>query len=169
MSALERGSSSAARATGRAVSLAEVLADETALYERLLQLLREEEAALLQSDGRAVANGVARKETLILQIRLAEASRQAVVRHLTGRSDTRLRDLPATVVTRDLETARARLLSVLPEVERANHRVAALLGRALGRLAMALGLLRESAGVANHYTADARQVSGRLRAVDGTA
>jgi flagellar biosynthesis/type III secretory pathway chaperone len=151
------------------VSLPEVLADETALYERLLQLLREEESALLRGDGPAVADGVARKETLILEIRLAELSRQAVVRQLTGRSNTRLRDLPATVVTRDLESARARLLSVLPEVERANHRVAALLGRALGRLAQALGLLREAAGVSHHYTADAREITGRLRAVDGTA
>jgi flagellar biosynthesis/type III secretory pathway chaperone len=150
-------------------SLAEVLASETALYEKLLTVLREEEAALLANDGRAVADGLARKETLILEIRLAELSRQALVTRVTGRADTRLRDLPPDVASRDIDAARASLLSVLPEVERVNQRVAALLNRGLGRLRSALELLRDAAGIERHYTADAREVTGVLRAVDGRA
>jgi flagellar biosynthesis/type III secretory pathway chaperone len=149
-------------------SLADVLAGETALYEKLLGVLRDEEHALLENDGRAVADGLARKESLILEIRLAELSRQALVARVTGRSDTRLRDLPPDA-SRDLTAARTRLLSVLPEIERVNHRVAALLQRSLGRLRSALELIRDAAGIDRHYTADAREVSGLLRAVDGRA
>jgi flagellar biosynthesis/type III secretory pathway chaperone len=149
--------------------LADVLCGETALYEKLLAVLREEEQALLANDGRAVADGLARKETLILEIRLAEVSRQALVARVTGRADTRLKDLPAALGNRDVDAARARLLSVLPEVERVNHRVAALLHRGLGRLRSALELLRDAAGIDRHYTADAREVTGVLRAVDGRA
>jgi flagellar biosynthesis/type III secretory pathway chaperone len=127
-------------------SLADVLTCEIALYEKLLAVLREEENALLANDPRALADRLARKERLILELRLAELSRQALVARITGRADTRLKTLPAAMSSCDLTAARARLLSLLPEVERVNHRVAALVRRSVDRLRSALELTSDTAG-----------------------
>ena len=60
-----------------APGLAEILAGEALLYERLLAVLAEEEQALRGGRLPLVAECVTRKENLVLEIRLAELARQA--------------------------------------------------------------------------------------------
>ena len=77
-------------------TLADVLDREADLYEDLLGLLHEEEAALIAGNTRAVGECLARTETLVLQLRLLENSRETLVTQLTGRHDARLGELPET-------------------------------------------------------------------------
>lgn len=149
-------------------SLAEALEREAGLYEELLALLSEEEAALVKGSGRIVAERLARKDALLAEIALAEESRQAAVKRLAGRPDVRLRDLPAA---RQGEVARARmrLTAVLPEVAAVGRRVDVLLDRALFRLHHTLEMIRDAAGLAPEYTAGARLVQAPMRMLDGRA
>ena len=148
--------------------LAAILHEEAALYEQLLTLLQEEETSLIRGSGRATVDGLARKEALLLEIRIAEVSRHATVKRLTGRSDARLRDLPQASVG-ELGHARARLTAVLPEVAEASRRVDFLLSRALGRLRDSLALIREAAGLGPWYTPEAQVLTTAPSTLDGRA
>ncbi len=152
----------------RPSELADVLAREADLYDDLLALLEQEEAALIAGDTRAVGDCLARSETLVLNLRLLEASRQALVARLTGRPDTRLRELPEAAAG-PLARARARLEATLPRVERTNRRVSALLQRSLALFDATLDLIRGAAGLNRRYTADGGLAGGAPHAIDGTA
>lgn len=147
--------------------LVRLLDEEAQLWERLLGLLREEEGALREGRGRLIADNLARKESLLLQIRLAEHARQALVRRLTGSAATPLRRLAGADPR--LGRARERLGALLGEVGDASRRVGVLLGRALTRLDEALALLREEAGLSAGYTAQARMARPALPVLDGRA
>jgi flagellar biosynthesis/type III secretory pathway chaperone len=110
--------------------LAEIIRNETALYERLLGLLGEEEQALVNCRTAAVADCVTRKENLVLEIRLAEIARQTALGRLSREKGARADDDDDPEVT----DARQRLREILPRVLRLNRRVAALLDRSLARL-----------------------------------
>jgi|GEM_PF-3526179 len=148
--------------------LAEVLAHEAELYERLLELLGEEEAALVAGDTRAVAGCLARSETLVLRLRLLETSRRTLVAQLTGCPDARLTEVPGAD-DGALGRARARLTAVLPRVERANRRVTALLERSLRLFDATLELIRSAAGLGRHYTAAGTLVVAGRPTLDGSA
>jgi hypothetical protein len=148
--------------------LARILHEEARLYEELLGALRDEERALIEGGGQRIAQSVSTKERLILEIRLAELSRQAAVRQIAGRTDTPLRDLPGAD-SGDLARARARLSSVLPAVADASRRVSVLLGRALGRLHDTLDVIQEIASGGPGYTAAAVRVRSSRPTLDGRA
>jgi flagellar biosynthesis/type III secretory pathway chaperone len=150
----------------RQPALAEILEQEADLYEALLAVLGEEESALLHGQAAGITACLARKEALVLQIRLAETSRQATVMRLTGRSDARLGELPAAEVEA-LGRARARLGDLLPRVERRNRRVEALLARAVARLRHTVELVREAAGGTPRYTPGGELVSAGRGKLDG--
>jgi flagellar biosynthesis/type III secretory pathway chaperone len=151
-----------------APTLASILTDEAALYEELLDVLTEEEAALARGDSGVVAASLPRKETIALKLRLLERSREATVTRMTGRAECRLRELPGADLG-DLGAARRRLSAALEAVVRANDRVDALLSRALARLRATLDFLHEAAGAGRHYTADAALVAVTMPTVDGRA
>ncbi|MBI3634967.1 MAG: flagellar protein FlgN [Candidatus Rokubacteria bacterium] len=151
-----------------ATALADLLGREADLYDRLLALLTEEEAALLAGDTPAVARCLTRTETLVLELRLIETSRESLVARLAGGRATRLRELPeATAVA--VDNARARLELSLPRVERLNRRVKALLERSLALFATTLDLIREAAGLPRHYTAEGMLATAALPTIDGRA
>jgi len=149
-------------------TIVEVLDEETRLYEELLALLKQEEQALMAGSGHFTAASLGQKEGLILEIRLAELSRQAAVRRLTGKTDTRLSELP-DATTGALGQARARLSALLPEVAVAANRVDALLARSLRRLHHTLDLIREVAGLGPCYTPGGSLVQAAVPTLDGTA
>jgi flagellar biosynthesis/type III secretory pathway chaperone len=149
-------------------SLAEVLDREADVYESLLALLHEEEAALIAGNASAVGNCLARTETLVLQLRLLENSRETLVTQLTGRRDTRLRELPEPTAG-PLGRARARLEATLPRVEAMNTRVTALLHRALRLFDTTLDLIREAAGLNRQYTAGGALTHSAQPMIDGRA
>ncbi len=150
------------------LSLTEVLDREADLYENLLGLLHEEEAALIAGNARAVGDCLARTETLVLQLRLLENSRETLVTQLTGRRDARLRELPEPATGR-LGLARARLEATLPRVEAMNGRVTALLHRALRLFDTTLDLIREAAGLNRQYTAGGALTRAARSVIDGRA
>jgi flagellar biosynthesis/type III secretory pathway chaperone len=149
-------------------TLVEVLDEEIRLYQELLALLKQEELALLAGSGQFTASSLAQKEGLILEIRLAEISRQAAVRRMTGRTDTRLSELP-DANDGELGQARARLSTLLPEVEVAANRVDTLLARSLRRLNHTLDLIREAAGLGPCYTPGGALVQAAVPTLDGKA
>jgi len=149
-------------------SLAEVLDREADVYESLLALLHEEEAALIAGNAKAVGNCLARTETLVLQLRLLENSRETLVTQLTGRRDTRLREIPGPAAG-SLGRARARLEATLPRVEAMNSRVSALLHRALRLFDTTLALIREAAGLNRQYTAGGALTGSPQSMIDGRA
>lgn len=149
-----------------APGLAEILAGEALLYERLLAVLAEEEQALTGGRLPLVAECVTRKENLVLEIRLAELARQAATARAAREpapSTARRDDDPAVVESRD------RLRAVVPHVQRANRRVAALIDRALARLSTTLEILQDTAGAGRHYRPDGALVGTLPSAVDGRA
>jgi flagellar biosynthesis/type III secretory pathway chaperone len=148
--------------------LAEVLLRQADLYENLLGLLEEEEAALIAGDTRAVGECLVRSENLVLQLRLLETSREALVTQLTGRRTARLAELPDTD-TGTLGRARSRLEAVLPRVERTNRRVKALLERGLKLFDVTLDLVRGAAGLGRHYTATGTLAPIAVPMIDGRA
>jgi flagellar biosynthesis/type III secretory pathway chaperone len=135
-------------------SLAEVLDRETDLYENLLDLLHEEEAALIAGNIRAVRECLARMETLVLQLRLLENSRETLVTRLTGRRDARLGEVPG-MANGSLGRARARLETTLLIIEVMNQRVTALLHQALRLFDTTLDVIRDAAGLNHQFTAAA--------------
>jgi len=145
--------------------LAEIIRNETALYERLLGLLGEEEQALVNGRTAAVADCVTRKENLVLEIRLAEIARQTALGRLSREKGARADDDDDPEVT----DARQRLREILPRVLRLNRRVAALLDRSLARLHATLEVLHDSVRVGRRYRADGGLVRTRPSAVDGKA
>lgn len=149
-------------------NLADVLTREADLYDDLLDLLREEEAALIAGNTRAVGECLPRTETLVLKLRLLETSRETLVARLGGRREARLRELPGS---RDqaLARARARLDATLPHVERMNRRVSALLERALKLFDATLELIRDAAGFSQHYTAAGAVSRTAPSMIDGRA
>ena len=152
---------------GQTPTLAEILRDEATLYDELLTVLTEEEAALVRGDASVLAESLARKDTIVVKLRLLEHSRQATVTRLTGRPDTPLRQLPGAG-TGELAAARTRLATVLHQVERANARLDALLSRALSRLRQTLEFLRDAGGD-RQYTSGARLIGSGLTTIDGRA
>lgn len=151
-----------------ASNLADVLGREADLYDDLLDLLAEEETALIAGNTRAVGECMARSETLVLRLRLLEASRQTLVAQLTGRRDTQLSELPGSGDSA-LGQARARLQAALPKVERMNRRVTALLERSLRLFDATLDLLRNAAGLGRQYTASGALAGSGLPMIDGRA
>ncbi len=151
-----------------AAALADLLDREADLYDRLLALLTEEEGALMAGDAPAVARCLARTETLVLDLRLVEASRESLVTRLAGGRAVRLRDLPEASLD-TVGRARARLEVSLPRVERLNRRVKALLERSLALFAATLELIRDAAGLPRHYTADGVVAASALPTIDGRA
>jgi hypothetical protein len=151
-----------------AATLSGILTDEAALYEALLALLRDEEAALIRGSSEVTAASLAEKEALVLRIRLAEIARQAAVRRLTGRADTRLRDLPGAGEG-ELGAARRRLGTALERVAEATRRVDILLGRALTRLEDALRILHEATGLGPRYTHEGALVRAARPTLEGRA
>ena len=149
-------------------NLAEVLDREADLYEDLLGLLHEEEAALIAGNTRVVGECLARTETLVLKLRLLETSRETLVSQLTARRDARLRDLPEPVPSA-LARARGRLEATLPTVDVMNRRVSALLRRALTLFDVTLEFIREAAGLNRHYTADGEITRSAPSVIDGRA
>jgi flagellar biosynthesis/type III secretory pathway chaperone len=149
-------------------NLADVLGHEADLYDELVDLLAEEETALIAGNTRAVADCMARSETLVLKLRLLETSRQTLVAQLTGDRQTRLGDLPGAD-DEPLGRARARLQATLPRVERMNRRVTALLERSLRLFDATLDLLRDAAGVGRHYTARGELAGAGFPMIDGRA
>jgi flagellar biosynthesis/type III secretory pathway chaperone len=150
------------------MNLAEVLGQEADLYEELLALLGEEEAALVAGNTRAVGECMARAETLVLRLRLLETSRETLVARLTGRRDARLSELPAAAI-QGLAPVQARLEATLPRVERVNRRVSALLGRALNLFGATLDLIRDAAGLSHQYTAHGALTRMTASTIDGRA
>lgn len=148
--------------------LAEVLLRQADLYETLLALLEEEEAALIAGNTRAVGECLVRSENLVLQLRLLETSREALVTQITGRPATRLAELPDTEAGA-LGRARGRLEAVLPRVERTNRRVKALLERGLKLFDVTLDLVRGAAGLGRHYTATGTLAPIGVPMIDGRA
>lgn len=149
-------------------SLAEVLDREADLYEDLLRLLHEEEAALIAGNTRAVGDCLARTETLVLQLRLLENSRETLVTQITGRRNARLGEVPETAAG-SLGRARARLETTLPTVDVMNRRVTALLQRALRLFDTTLDLIRDAAGLNHQYTAAGALTRGAHSVIDGRA
>jgi len=149
-------------------SLAEVLDREADLYEDLLDLLHEEEAALIAGNTRVVGECLARTETLVLQLRLLENSRETLVTQLTGRRDARFGEVPETA-TGSLGRARARLETTLPIVDVMNRRVTALLHRALRLFDTTLDLICEAAGLNHQYTAAGALTRGARSVIDRRA
>ena len=149
-------------------TLADVLDREADLYEDLLGLLHEEEAALIAGNTRSVGECLARTETVVLQLRLLENSRETLVSKLTGRRDTRLGELPGAA-TDSLGRARRRLVTTLPLVDVMNRRVTALLQRALRLFDTTLDLIREAAGLDHQYTAGGALTRGTRPVIDGRA
>lgn len=147
-------------------TLADILTDEADLYEQLLTLLGEEEAALVAGDPSPLADCVARKETLTLKLRLAEHARQVLVTRLGSDPGTRLAELPG-VQGEELDRAATRLKALLARVQRANSRVEALLARALVRIRTTLELIQDAAGVSRGYSANAQLVSGSVAMFQG--
>jgi flagellar biosynthesis/type III secretory pathway chaperone len=148
-----------------APGLAEILAGEAVLYERLLALLAEEEGALVGGRLAVVAECVTRKENLVLEIRLAELARQTAIARVT-------RDTGSSVAWQHDDAvleARDRLRDVLPGVVRANRRVAALIDRSLARVHATLEILHDTAGAGRSYRPDGAVVGGLPNAVDGRA
>lgn len=148
--------------------LVDILDEEAALYEQLLALLAEEEHALLNGNGPAVASCLPRKETITVKIRLAELSRQATVARITGRAEARIADLPPAAAA-ELGTARTRLTTLLPKVDVANRRVEVLLQRATARLYNALDMIEEAAGTNHRYGARGELLTARAPRVEGEA
>jgi flagellar biosynthesis/type III secretory pathway chaperone len=148
--------------------LVDILDEESALYEQLLALLAEEEQALLNGNGLAVASCLPKKETLTAKIRLAELSRQATVARIAGRAEARIADLPPTAAA-ELGTARTRLSTLLPQVDVANRRVEVLLQRATARLYNALDMIEEAAGTNRRYGARGELLTARAPRVEGEA
>jgi flagellar biosynthesis/type III secretory pathway chaperone len=151
-----------------APSLAEIIRDEAVLYEELLGVLIEEEAALVRGQSGVISEGLARKDTITVKLRLLELSRRATVTRLTGRSDTRLRDLPGAD-TGELGVARARLTAALDDVQCVSRRVDALLTRSLARLNGTLALLHDTMIGDREYTAAARLVGTTVQTLDRRA
>jgi flagellar biosynthesis/type III secretory pathway chaperone len=151
-----------------ATNLTEVLSQEADLYEDLLALLTEEEAALVAGNTRVVGECMARTETLVLKLRLLETSRETLVAQLTGRTDARLSELPAGAM-QALAPVQARLEATLPRVERMNRRVSALLSRALNLFGATLDLIRDAAGLSHQYTAHGGLTRAAVPTIDGRA
>lgn len=149
-------------------NLAEVLAREADLYEHLLALLAEEEAALIAGNTRAVGDCLVRSETLVLKLRLLETSRETLVAQICGRRNARLSELSGAAAG-PLGQARARLETALPRVERMNRRVTALLERSLGLFDATLELIRGAAGLGRNYTATGELTGAGLPMIDGRA
>jgi flagellar biosynthesis/type III secretory pathway chaperone len=154
--------------SGSALDLTDVLRREADLYDDLLVILAEEEAALVAGDTRTVGDCLARTETLVLKLRLLETSRQSLVAQLTGRPDALLSELPAGAANA-LQPVRARLDSTLPRIERMNRRLSALLGRALNLFGATLDLIRDAAGLSHQYTAHGGLTRASLPTIDGRA
>jgi len=151
-----------------AQALADTLAREAELYEQLLSLLRREEAALLSGTGRVTAETLGPKDALLAEIQAAERSRREAVGRLTGRPDTRLRDLPEAH-RGELARARARLSTLLPEVAESARRVDVLLARGLRRLQHTLEIVRDALGLGPEYTPGGALLHARLPTLDGRA
>jgi len=146
-----------------APGLAEILAGEAGLYERLLAVLGEEERALVARRLSVVAECVTRKENLVLEIRLAELARQAAVARRSRAARAEDDSDPAVI------EARQRLREVVPQVLRVNRCVAALVDRSLARLHATLEILQDTAGTGRQYRRDGGLVGQLPSAVDGRA
>jgi len=148
--------------------LAGVLARQADLYDDLLALLQRQEAAIIAGDTRAVGECMARTESLVLELRLLETSRETLVSQLTGRADTPLRELPGAGEG-PLGAARSRLAATLPRVHGMNRRVTALLERSLRLVDATLELVREAAGLTRHYTPRGVVARSAPPTIDGRA
>ena len=149
-----------------ATDLAGILEHQADLYELLLAVLGEEQAALVAGSTLAVADCVTRKETMIRQLRTLETSRQTVVGQLTGRPEARLADVPGAN-DGALGQARRRLSELLPRVERTNRRVEALVSRSLARLRLTLELIQHAVGGGREYSAAGSMIGPTRPTVDG--
>jgi flagellar biosynthesis/type III secretory pathway chaperone len=149
-------------------TLADLLLREADLYDELLRLLEEEERALIAGDTRAVADCLARSETVVLTLRLLENSRETLVARLAGHGRARLAELPGADLG-PLGRARARLEASLPRVERMNRRITALLERSLRLFDATLELIRGTAGLGRQYTAAGTLASVGRPTIDGRA
>jgi flagellar biosynthesis/type III secretory pathway chaperone len=160
---MRRGGAGEGLAVTETPGLADILAGEAVLYERLLAVLGEEERALVVGRLGVVAACVTRKENLVLEIRLAELARQAAVARRSGDAPGADDSDPAVV------EARERLRDVVPRVLRANRCVAALVDRSLTRLHATLEILQDTAGAGRRYRPDGALVGKLPSAVDGRA
>lgn len=149
----------------RVGDLLALLRQEAATYRRLLDILREEEAALLASRYSDVAAFTTRKETLLLELRVLAESRSVLLTRLaetfgvpsSALTLSRLMTLVDSPEAGQLQEVRTSLTDTLSQIARANHGLGLLLERSLFRIQETLRLVRESLGLGPQY-----DLAGRL-------
>lgn len=143
----------------RVEDLLALLRQEAATYRRLLDVLREEEDAILAGRYYDVAAATTRKETLLLELRVLGESRGVLLARIADtfgvppRAVTlsRLATLVDPPDATELLAVRTSLTETLSEIAQANHGLGLLLERSLFRIGEILRILRESLGLGPQY------------------
>lgn len=138
----------------RVEDLLALLEQEAATYGRLLEILREEEAAVLAGRHSGVAACTARKETLLLELRVIAESRGVLLTRLAEAFDvpvsaltlSRLTELVDAREAARLRAVRSSLAETLSQIAHATHGLGLLLERSLFRIREILRILKESLG-----------------------
>ncbi|MFQ5828073.1 MAG: flagellar protein FlgN [Candidatus Methylomirabilia bacterium] len=154
-----------------------LLAQEAATYRRLLDTLRDEEAALLAGRSADVAACTSRKETLLLELRVLSESRGVLLSRLAELYDvptsaltlSRLTDLVDQPEADQLREVRTTLTETLSQMAQASYRVGLLLERSLFRIRETLRLVRESLGFAPQYDPAGRLLTSASPILDQEA
>jgi flagellar biosynthesis/type III secretory pathway chaperone len=135
--------------------LAKILQMETALYQRLLDVMGRERAAMLRSHLREISSTAAEKSGLIEQLRAAEERRMQMVAHLAQRLGCRPGEVTLSLLARTspaphgalLRRCQTELVDLVAQVKREIQRSEVLCRHAGDLLRASYGVLK---GLAAH-------------------